>query len=221
MDMHIQQRLERLEKQIKVACEKHTIIDNVCIPTLVEPAVKAGQFRQIANKLLIERERISDPENYLLLDEIGASVARAEIEYLVRHLSPSAPSSKIHDITYEEIVHGVGRILDNGFMPNHVFMPIEYSRYIREWNKSKAKRDWTRGGIHNTIYIDEDVVMKVTFSNKYIPFEEIVITSKESNSWEYRPNAHRSVRLTAKFDWNYEDPMNAVLIVKTIFNHVT
>jgi hypothetical protein len=85
---------------------------------------------------------------------------------------------------------------------------------------SKPRRDWTRGGIRDTIYVSEEIIMKVTFSNKYVPFEEIVITSKESNTWEYRPSVDRSGRLTAKFDWNYEDPMNALLSVKTVFNHV-
>lgn len=220
MGINIQQRLERLEKQIQDAYAKHTVIDNVCIPTLVEPTVKAGQFRQIANNLLIEKERITDPNNYLLLEEIGTSVARGEIEYLVRNLTQNSPNTKIDGITYDKIVQGAEVIINNGFKPNHVFMPIEYSRYIREWNQFKPRRNWTEGGIRNAIYINEDIVMKVTFSNKYVPFEETVITSKESNRWEYRPTVDRSSRLTAKFNWNYEDPMNTLLSVKTIFNHV-
>ena len=84
MGIDIQQKLEGLEKQIQDAYAKHTVIDHVCIPTVVEPNVRVGQFRQIANNILIERERIIKPNNYLLLAEIGASVARSEIEYLVK-----------------------------------------------------------------------------------------------------------------------------------------
>jgi hypothetical protein len=220
MGIDIQQKLEGLEKQIQDAYAKHTVIDDVCTPTPVEPTIRTGQFRQIANNILIEREHIIDPHNYLLLAEIGASVARGEIEYLVRNLTQNCPNREIDSVTYDKIAQAAQGIINNGFTPNHVFMPIEYSHDVLNWNQSKPRSDWTKGGIFNTLYINEDIVMKVTFSNKYVPFEEIVITSKESNRWEYRPAAERLSRLTAKFDWNYKDSVNTLLSVKTIFNHI-
>lgn len=46
----------------------------------------------------------------------------------------------------------------------------------------------------------------------------LVITSKESNKWEYRPAADGSSRLTAQFDWDYQDS-NTLLSVNTIVKH--
>ena len=220
MGMDIQQKLERLERQIQEGYAKYTIIDNVCMTTPVEPTVEAGKFRKIENKILIERERITDPSNYMLIDEIGAAVARGEIDYLVRNLTQNCPIREIESVTYDQIVQAAKVITNNGFTPNHVFMPIEYAHNVREWNRSKPGYDWANRSILNTIYINEGIILKVTFSNKYIPFEKMVITSKQSNRWKYRPTDDRSSRLTAKFDWNYEDPLNALLSVRTIFKHV-
>jgi hypothetical protein len=220
MGMDIQQKLEGLEKQIQDTYAKHTVIDDVCTPIPVEPTIRTGQFRQIANNILMERERIIDPNNYLLLAEIGASVARGEIEYLVRNLTRKCLNRKIDSVTYDKIAQAVEDIKNNGFTPNHIFMPIEYSHDVLNWNRTKLGSDWRKVSILNTIYINESIIMKVTFSNKYMPFEEIVITSKKSNKWEYRPAADRSNRLTAKFDWDYKDPVNTLLSIKTIFNHI-
>jgi hypothetical protein len=220
MGMGIRQELERLERQIQEGYAKYTIIDDVCMTSSVEPTVEAGKFRKIANDMLIERERITNPSNYLLLDEIGASVARGETEYLVRNLTLNCPSREVGSVTYDTIAQEVDVLTKNRFTPNHVFMPIEYAHNVREWNKSMPREVWAKMDIFNTIYINEDTIMKVTFSNKYVPFEKIIISSKQSNRWDYRPNEDRSSRLTAKFDWDYKDPLNALLIVRTIFDHV-
>lgn len=88
-----------------------------------------------------------------------------------------------------------------------------------KWSQLKLGDEWTKADIRNTVYINKDLSLKVTFSNKYIPFEEVVITSKESNKWEYRPAADGSSRLNIQFDWEYEDSVNTLLSVKTIVKH--
>jgi hypothetical protein len=156
----------------------------------------------------------------MLIDEIGAAVARGEVHYLVRNLTQNCSIKEVDSVTYDEIVQAAEIIKNNQFTPNHVFIPIEYAHNVREWNTSMPRDVWANRNILNTLYVNEDIIMKVTFLNKYVPFEKIIITSKESNRWDYRPTEDRSSRLTAKFDWDYEDPLNVLLIVRTIFKHV-
>jgi hypothetical protein len=219
MEIDIQQKLKALEQQILDAYAKHTIIEQVCTTRPVDPTVKAGQFRQIANNILIKRERITTPNNFLLLGEIGASVAREEIRYLVRSLTEKSPKTEPESFTIATISNSARTMADQGFTPNHIFMPIDYSHNVLEWNQSTKRRDWTKGGIFDTFYTEDGIFLKVTYSNKYMPFNDAILTSLESNIWEYRPT-ETPTRLTAKFDWNYSDPEDTILRVKTVFYHM-
>jgi len=212
----IQKKLEELENQIKTAYCRNSIIDDVCIPVKVALNYEYGKFTKFANRLLIERERITNPSNYLILGEIGTSVARGEERHIIDTLSKSASRNIVKEISYEEITKGVDIIMSRGFTPNHIFMPIDYLQNVIKWraNKpiSKPFSDF------HSLPIQDDLMLKLTFSNKYVPFEDVIITSKEANKWEYRPVDNTDNRLTAKFDWNYNDPNNVILDVKTIFN---
>ena len=63
-------------------------------------------------------------------------------------------------------------------------------------------------------------ILKIKFSSKYAEFNDIIITSKETNVWQYRPDITTGDRITAKFeDWEksaYSE--NIILLVRTIFN---
>lgn len=219
MTLDIRQKLSELEKQILDAYLQHTVVERVCKTSSVDPTDRINQFRQIAGNVLIERERITTPNNYLLLDEIGASVARDEIRYLVQNLAENCPKSESTEITYATINDSARTIETQGFLPNHIFLPIDYYHEVLKWNQIRKRNDWTGGSIFNSFYTEDGIFLRVTFSNRYIPFNSAILTSLESNLWEYRPTEN-SGRLTVKFDWDYNDSTNTLLSVKTVFNHV-
>ncbi|KFM21488.1 hypothetical protein AAA799B03_00959 [Marine Group I thaumarchaeote SCGC AAA799-B03] len=213
--------LTELENQIKKSYDSSSIIDKVCIAKEVSSYYKHGQFSQFANRLLIEKEHIIDPSHYLILGEIGTSVVRNEINCIVEDISKKCCSKEFEKIEYIDIVNGVFELSAKQYIPNHIFLPIDYFHKVHDWNKDRIdKIDFTKGSIFDQLYIDSFGAVKVTYSNKYVPFENIVITCKECNIWEYRPDPDTNKRLTVKFDWNEEDPENAILLVKTVFNFV-
>jgi len=217
ISLEIQKKIEELENQIKTAYSRNSIIDNVCIPVKVSPNYEYGKFTKFANRLLIERQRITDPSNYLILGEIGTSVARSEERHIIDTLSKLSSPNIVKEISYEEITKGVDIIKTRGFTPNHIFMPIDYFQNMIKWRASKLSTNPALSDIHS-LPIQNDLILKVTYSNKYVPFENVIITSKEANKWEYRPIDDTDNRLTAKFDWNYNDLDNVILDVKTTFN---
>jgi len=215
----IQQKLGELENQIKTAYSRSSIIDYVCIPVKVVPTERYGKFTQFANRLLIERQHVTDSSHYLILGEIGTSVARDEERHIIDTLSKLSPQNIVKEISYAEITKGVDIIKSKGFTPNHIFIPIDYFQDVFKWNKDKIKPSHT-GSVFDSLVIQNNATLKVTYSNKYVPFDNVIITSKEANKWEYRPVDDTINRLTVKFDWSYNDPENTLLDVKTIFNLV-
>lgn len=217
----IQRTLEKLEKQIKDAYSRYSIIDKVCRPVPVNPSERFGKFTQFASRFLIERQHITDSSVFLMLDEIGTSVARDETKYIIDYLSKSSPSKNVEKVSHSDLIHEVSRLWSEGFTPNHIFMPIDYFHDVFEWNRGRPLATYERGlSATDSLQISPDLILKISYSNKYVEFEDIIITSRKANKWEYRPVDDTPNRLIVKFDWNYNDPINTILEVKTVFNFV-
>jgi len=215
----IQSKLIELEDKIKDAYMRSSVIDEVCTPIPVEQTIRYGQFSQFIQKLLVEREHMQNPSHFLILDEVGTSVARGETKQIIEKIS-SLPSKTVEKLSYEDILVGIQSLRDLGFVPNHIFLPINYFHEVFEWNKGKWRPDTARGSAFSTLYTNSGEQLSINYSNKYIPFEHVMITSKEANIWEYRHVDDDSTknRLKVKFDWNYNDPDNTLLLVQTIYN---
>jgi len=209
--------LIKLEEQIKKAYSSYSIIDKVCTPQPVSVDIHYGQFSQFANKLLIEKEHITSSSHYLILGEIGTSVARNEIRHIVDAISDLSTKKELDEITYVDIKNSVLSLQSQHYKPNHIFLPIDFFHKLIDWNREKPL-DFKQGSVFDQLFIDNYGALKVTYSNKYIPFDNVVITCKEANIWEYRPSSISNERMTAKFDWNPSDPINTILLVKTVFN---
>ena len=218
MSTEINERLQDLENQIQTTYKSYSVVGTVCTTKSISQSERFGQFRQFANKLLIERRHITDPSHHLILDEIGRSVARNEIKYLVNNLQKGCKQTTTEKISYRDIQEGVSSIQNSGFVPNHIFLPIEYFHEVFEWNKDKPRTYDATKSAFNSLYISESVTLSVDYSNKYIQFDDSIITSKEANFWEYRPTSSDNERLISQFCWDQGDDVNTILLVQTIFN---
>ena len=218
MSGEILKSLKELENQIKSSYLSYSIVDKVCNLEPIDVSERYGKFRQFVSSLLIERAHITDPTHHLIVGEIGTSVARQERAYIVNYLSEKGPHQSVGKLSHSDIVNAVKTIQDKGMQPNHIFLPIDYFQDTIEWNKNTKRSIEDKGSIFDSIYYSNEKFLKVTYSNKYVPFNNAIITSKEANIWEYRSISESGERLKAKFDWNYKDDENTQLLVMTIFN---
>ena len=215
---HVETKLRKLEEQVATAYKNFSIVGEVCTLREVPSDIRQGKFTQFASNILIEKAHIVDPAHFLILSEIGTSVARDEMNFLVKRLSQLMPKNTVDEISLGSIKQIIESMRNNDHLPSHIFMPIEYHDKLLDWNLEQRQQYRVTTNIFNTMHIDPQTSLKVTFSNKYIPFDEVIITSRDVNIWEYRPNGDETGRLTVKFEWNTHS-LDAKLLVETVFNH--
>jgi len=211
----INQKLKELENQIRTSYNNASILDHICTLEGVPEEVEYGTYEQFAARYKISREHITDPTHILLLGELGASVARTEIKFLINSFS-NYDKSEIDTFSIEKIKEKTFSMQSQGYYPNVVFIPIEYFHDIHDWNKIN-KPPGSEGSIFDRLYLDSINSLLVKYSNKKIEFEDVIITSKEVNHWNYRPDVETKGRLTAKLDWDIKDDENSILLIKTVF----
>ena len=163
----------------------------------------------------INRDQITNPINVLLLGELGSSVARSEIKTLLDSFS-ECDTTEIDTFSFEKIREKVFSMKSNGHNPNAIFVPIEYFHNVYDWNKEKKPYD-SPGSLFDVLYLDAVTSLKVKYSNKIVPFQDVIITSKEANHWNYRLDEETQGRITVKFDWDDGDDENTILLIKTTF----
>jgi len=215
----IQEKIRELEEQIHSTYRNYSRIDDICITNAVPLDQRRNQFRQFAKRFLIERQHITDETHFLIFDNFGSGVARSELNYLIHELNQNSQTTNIPEVTLANIREQVEVMHNNGHTPNVIFMPIEYYHTIHEWNMQPFQEGLIDRNLGDSLVVNRNAILKVIFSNKYVPFENVIITSRENNLWEYRADERTDSRLTAKMDWELEDPINAILLVKTVFNY--
>ncbi|MGI0015745.1 MAG: hypothetical protein ACREBU_20200, partial [Nitrososphaera sp.] len=133
----IKEKLTKLEEQVRTAYKNFSIVGHVCTLQSVPPDQEPGEFRQFASNILIEIAHILDPNHFLILSEIGTSVARDEKNFLVKHLTQEAPKQTVDEISLDSVINIVRSIRQYGHTPNHIFLPIEFHGTLFDWNKDK------------------------------------------------------------------------------------
>lgn len=210
----IDEKLNELEKQIIKSYYNTSIIDRVCTLHPVSEEID-GTYEQFAGKYLIERSHITDPSHFLILNELGTSLANSETKFLIKQFTTNT-KTEIDTFSVEKIKEKMFEIKSKEYFPNMVFIPINYFHDVYDWNKVH-KPYGSAGSIFDRLYFDRDNSLQVKYSNKKIKFNDIIITSKEVNHWSYRPDKETQERIKAKFDWDMNDTENSLLLVKTVF----
>lgn len=213
---HINDKLRDLEHQIRTSYQNVSILDDVCTMQSVEENIQRGQFDQFASRYAINRSHIIDPSHFLLLGDLGKSVARSEINLLTREIQETARQETLDEISFEQIKDVVHGLIAQDYEPNVIFIPTDYFHDVHNWN-SEHRPYGSPGSIFSRLYLDAATPLNVKYSSKYTEFENIIVTTKTVNEWQYRPDQDTQGRLTAKFDWNITDTENTELLIKTVF----
>ena len=211
-----QKRIKKLEDEIQEAYRRYSIIDKVCTPV---PVPKDDRiFRQFAKKFLIERIHITDDSHFLILENFGIGTARSEDNYLLEKIRLHSVCNEVNEINYEEIQNAVKQLKQNGFVPDAIFLPINYFHNVWDWNSIPYQNGQITENLGHQLVIDKNTILPIIFSNKYVPFNEVFVVTKKVNIWEYRPDAVTEGRLTTQFNWDYNDSKYTTLLIQTIFN---
>src|SRR2546428_11166603 len=100
---HVETKLRKLEEQVATAYKNFSIVGEVCTLREVPSDIRQGKFTQFASNILIEKAHIVDPAHFLILSEIGTSVARDEMNFLVKRLSQLLPKNTVDEISFGSI----------------------------------------------------------------------------------------------------------------------
>ena len=218
VENNIQKKIHDLEEQIRTSYNNTSILDDVCKLEPVSTDYYHGKFKQFANKFAIERNHITDSSHILSMGELGTSVARSEIKVLLRKFSEQIVPTKLDLFSIDEIENSIQELSTQDYEPTTIFIPSSYFHEILDWNNGKKSQFNMSMNTMHKLVIDPNTILNVKYSSKYVQFSNIIIVSKEANRWQYRPDQNNEHRLTVKFDWEVDDPINTMLLVKTIFN---
>lgn len=213
----IGEKLRELEEQIRTSYQNVSILDDVCTLEPVLENIQRNQFVQFSSKFAINRARITNPTNYLLLGNLGKSVARSEINLLTREIQNTARQETLDDLSFENIRDLVHDLIAQDYQPNVIFIPKKYVHNAHNWNL-EHKPVGSQGSIFSRLYLDAATSLNIEYSSKYTNFEDIIVTTKTANQWQFRPDIDTEGRLTAKFDWDVDNEGNTELLIKTVFN---
>lgn len=211
----IKQRLAGLEEDVRKSYRNTTILDDVCTVESVTPNYEIGSFEQFASLYPIERAIIKNQSHFLLLGELGRSLARSEIELLLKEFTKIPPRKTLTKFSIEDIQNVTYDLQDNDFHPHTVFIPARYSVDVMHWNERFHNIGYNV--FSSDLILDPTTKLKVRYSSKYAKFDNIIIVSRDANIWQFRPDPITNERITAKFNWEYDDVENASLLVRTVF----
>ena len=214
--MKISEKLREYEQQILKSFQSYSIIPNTCKLVKVPQDYEFGTFNMVAHRIKIKKEILFEENSTFVVDNLGTDMAHAEIKYLLNEITKKSKPQTINSIaTRDKLIEFIGKQIENGFNPDFIFVPIDY--YMDVWK-------WTSEGIPSHVrvkhgyewYIDNDIRLKIKYSNKRTPFDYFIITDSKYNKWFYKSDPNTSERLTASFDTNTDD-INAYLNLKTVF----
>ncbi len=214
----IQKKVQNLEQQIISSYKNASILDDVCTLEPVSPDHQYGNFHKFDNRYKIEREYIYDSTHYLIVNDFGLEVARSEIALLIDEFVKQSPTRELKEFSINEIKKAVYDIQSHYCRPKPtvIFIPDKYFDEVFEWNQRQML---VPQELWKNLALDPITKLQVKYSSEYAKFDDIIITSKSENIWQYRPDERTNERLIAKFYWeNHEDPLNTILEVKTVFN---
>jgi hypothetical protein len=197
---------------------KESVVDYVSIVEDYDQSVHGKiSFRHIGLLLPTLRKWIGAPDQILIVDTLGSSVALGERNYLsdlwsdrieIRKYSPS-------NLNLRDFSSILGE-LSAGLNPTALFVPIKefgsFSRIMME-GITKGVSFWgTRAG-HILLQGKE---IKVFFSNKFAPLEHFILVDRSATRWYVKTEDQFRGRILATLVENEKDPDKVDFLVKTV-----
>jgi hypothetical protein len=158
------------------------------------------EFRKIGTSDQFETNVFADSTHYLDLffDQVADNIILGEKKYLVDNmLKHAATSEYMEHFTYDDLLD----VIETKFEvaePSIVFMPLTlYSKIHLQWARKLGKSVLqVDEGRYRLILPFHTRNPQLVWSNKYMPFDDIVIASKKYGEWIAKPKVKDRVRVT-------------------------
>jgi len=212
-------KIKSYENKILKAYKSYSILSDACHLIKFPSKHEYGTFQKFAQKIKIKKEKLFNDASVLLVDSLGIDMAHAEVKLILDEINNATkPIATNSEVTREKIIEYVLEHFANGYNPKFLFVPIEYSIDVWKWTLeglSSGKR--VRAGYE--WILNDQIKLKIKYSNKRTPFDNFIIVDKHFNEWQYKADSKTGERITAGFDIKSNDEY-AFLELQNIFKFI-
>jgi hypothetical protein len=210
-----------LLQSIVRAYHEDSILNQLCtVENYVESLHSNLIFFQIGKRVSIPKEWMELTDRVLLVDDLGATVALGERNYLNDFWSKQIrtevfPAARFALNDFQQILQE----LASNMKPTALLSPIERYEEMASWNRNGLSQS---GGIRweyrSTKFVMKDGrELSIFWSNKFAPLDKFVLIDQSATRWVVKPDPDSGDRLTAFFVQNEKDPQNKVdFYIKTV-----
>jgi len=196
---------ERLRNILLNRYYERSIVDEAVTTRNYNPDTdNAKEFRQIGSSGKFESNPFSDSSHFLdlLFEQEADNIILGEKKYLVDTMLKQEIEPKFMDqFTYDNLLNVINLKFQTT-EPSVIFMPLTlFSRIRMEWWKQPQRKLFeVQGGNHRLVLGGNRPKPQLIWSNKYMPFDSIVIASKRVGEWIGKPKLRERVRVTLSDD---------------------
>jgi hypothetical protein len=208
----------KLLQSIKKAYNETSLVQNLSIVENYEPSIHAQlTFGQICLRVPILSSLIEETNRFLLVDDIGRSIAFGERRHLQDVWSKQVQVNRFSKGEFNS--EGFQRLvlkLSAGINPTILLAPIERYVEVNSWwmhGRTTGMR-WELG--RSYLVLEDGREFRLFWSNKHAPLDYFVLVDASATRWVVKPDPAMSGRLTTMFVENERDSAKIDFLVKTV-----
>gem|GEM_PF-3236082 len=166
---------------------------------------------KFARRILIDHWNDPSYVHDLVFYELGRTIAISERKFVTDELLMKVKATTVERFDFDALVTAITKLSSKGDLPSAVLLPIElFHDVVSLWNSSGSLIQY-----HPERITVAGTQMRLFWSNKYNPFQNAFVISKDFASWTASPS--RAERLKVVFD--QEKASNMRVTVEACFDY--
>lgn len=212
-DLTYEQKIERSKSLVRESYYKASIIDQVV--EFRNALVSDENFLKLYKRTYIPREWFIRKDIYsdIVFRQFGSNIAFSEKKYIVSEIlkNEGIERQTVESIDSNTLVHTSRSLLENGFNPTVLFITIDfYTKLYIDWLRVNPELQVVPFG---NISISGHEY-KIFWSNKYMPFSEVIFIDRNFGKWISKPNFNE--RLSVRISESDREDQLDLLIFTTL-----
>ncbi len=211
---------KQLLQTIVRAYHEESVVDKVSMVRPYDDRRDSGlKFAQIGIRVPISRELADQTNRVVTVDELGASIALGERNYLHTFWLENTkimtfPSQSFSLSGFQDALQQLSAEMS----PAVLLAPIEKYVALASWSRDGSGEGGIKWERHSTKFAMRDGrELRIFWSNKYAPLNEFILIDPAATLWIVKPDEETGDRLNAFFVQNANDPATKVdFYIKTV-----
>lgn len=148
-----------------------------------------------------------NPNTFYSFSRLVQSITWGEFNYIVDQLKKSSSYIQEYKMPDKNIINtSISKII--GVKPDIMIVPVDFFVNMHQWGM-KYEEDGTPPVIKYEdkipyYYYDDETKLRIIWANKAININEIIISKKENNIWEYKTYSETNERIYFNFEHNID-----------------